>query len=299
LLRRSNFQQGDNILVKDPKNPAPLSQRVRFPNFSNNVIIGTENGASSTFHGMITKLEQRLSHGVTFLASYTFSKAIDDASSSSNFENAPSNAQCRCDLRGNKGPSSFDIKHRAVISFTAELPFGEGKWLAASSGAVNKIIGGWQINAIASYQSGPSFQINTQGDNASIGTGAGSGNNQRPNLVGDPYGGIDTGASIENRGVNPGTYYFNRAAFVVPPQFFLGNLGKDTLYGPGYQNWDVSLFKNTRIGERINTQFRAEFFNIFNHPNFNVPGLLLNTSTFGVITVGDARIIQFGLKILF
>jgi hypothetical protein len=166
---------------------------------------------------------------------------------------------------------------------------------------VNKIIGGWQINAIASYQSGPSFQINTSGDNASIGTGAGSSNNQRPNLVGDPYGGIDTGASIENRGVNPGTFYFNRAAFVVPPQFFLGNLGKDTLYGPGYQNWDVSLFKNTKIGERINAQFRAEFFNIFNHPNFNVPGLILNTSTFGVITgtVGDARIIQFGLKILF
>jgi hypothetical protein len=235
---------------------------------------------------------------VSFLASYTFSKAIDDASSSSNFGNAPSNAQCRCDLRGNKGPSAFDIKHRAVISFTAELPFGEGKWLAGSNG-VNKIIGGWQINAIASYQSGPSFQINTSGDNASIGTGAGSSNNQRPNLVGDPYGGIDTGASLENRGVNPGTYYFNRAAFVVPPQF-LGNLGKDTLYGPVPELGRFALQEH-EDWQRINTQFRAEFFNIFNHPNFNVPGLILNTSTFGVITgtVGDARIIQFGLKILF
>ena len=301
LLRRSNFQQGDNILVKDPANPTPLAARVRFPNFSNNVIIGTENGASSTYHGLITKLEQRLTHGVSLLASYTFSKAIDDASSSSNFGNSPSNAQCRCDLRGNKGPSAFDSKHRFVLSYLWELPFGKGKWLASSSEMVNQIIGGWQINGITAFQSGPPIQINTSGDNANIGTGAGSGNNQRPNLVGDPYGGIDTGANIRNRGVNAGTFYFNRAAFALPPQFRLGNLGKNTLYGPGFQNWDFSVFKNTPIGEKVNTQFRAEFFNFFNHANFNVPGLVLNTPTFGIInsTVNSGRVIQFGLKVLF
>jgi Carboxypeptidase regulatory-like domain/TonB-dependent Receptor Plug Domain len=301
LLRRSNFQQGDNILVKDPANPTPLAQRVRFPNFSNNVIIGTENGSSSTYHGLITKLERRLTRGVSLLASYTFSKTIDDASSSSNFSNAPSNAQCRCDLRGNKGPSAFEVRHRFVLSYLWELPFGKGKWLASSHEAVNKIIGGWQINGITAFQSGPPIQINTQGDNANIGTGAGSGNNQRPNLIGDPYGGIDTGANIKNRGVNAGTFYFNRAAFALPPQFRLGNLGKNTLYGPGFQNWDFSVFKNTSISERVNMQFRAEFFNFFNHANFNVPGLILNTPTFGVInsTVNSGRVIQFGLKVLF
>ena len=303
LLRRSNFQQGDNILVRDPANPTSLAQRVRFPNFSNNVIIGTDNGAASTFHGLIAKLEQRLSHGVSFLTSYTYSKTIDDASSSSNFGNSPSNPQCRCDLRGNKGPSAFDIRHRVVVSYNWELPFGKGRWLSSSSETVNKVIGGWQVNGITALQSGPPFQLNTSGDNADIGTGAGSSNNQRPNLVGDSYQGIDQGASIQRRGVDAGTFYFNRAAFAKPARFRLGNLGKNTLYGPGFQNWDFSVFKNTPIGERIKTQFRAEFFNFFNQANFNVPGLVLDTPTFGVINSlapgAGGRVIQFGLKVLY
>jgi hypothetical protein len=300
LLRRTNFQQWDGILVKDPANPTPLASRVRFPNFSPTVIIGSENGGSSTFHGLITKLERRFANGLSFLGSYTFSKAIDDAHSSSNFTGTPSNAQCRCDLRGNKGPSAYDITHRTVVSFGYELPFGKGKrWLDAG-GVLNKVTGGWQINGIVSAQSGPPFQINTQGDNANIGTGAGSGNNQRPNVAGDEYGGIDRDADIKKRGVDPGTYYFNRTAYAMPPLFRLGNLGKNTLRGPGAASADLSLFKNTSISERINTQFRAEFFNALNQTAFGIPGTLLGTPTFGVITgASGGRVIQFGLKILF
>lgn len=300
LLRRTNFQQWEGILVQDPANPTPLASRVRFPNFSPTVIIGSENGGSSTFHGLIGKLERRFSSGLSFLASYTFSKAIDDSHSSSNFTGTPSNAQCRCDLRGNKGPSAFDITHRFVASFGYELPFGVGKPFLNAGGVWNKLAGGWQINGIVSSQSGPPFQINTQGDNASIGTGAGSGNNQRPNLVGDEYGGIDRGADIRQRGVDPGTYYFNRTAYAMPPLFRLGNLGKNTLRGPGATSADLSLFKNTSITERVNTQFRAEFFNALNQTAFGVPGTLVGTPTFGVITgAAGGRVIQFGLKLLF
>jgi hypothetical protein len=300
LLRRTNFQQWPGILVEDPANPRPLAQRVRFPNFSPTVIIGSENGGSSTYHGLITKLERRFANGVAFLFSYTFSKAIDDSHSSSNFTGTPSNAQCRCDLRGNKGPSAYDIKHRGVISFGYELPFGKNKPFANSSAALDKLIGGWQINGIAALQSGPPFQINTQGDNANIGTGAGSSNNQRPNLVGDQFGGIDQGADIRQRGVDQGTYYFNRSAFVMPPLFRLGNLGKNTMYAPGYQFWDMSAFKNTNLTERLMLQIRAEFFNIFNQSGFGVPGTNVGTPTFGVITgASGGRIIQFGMKLLF
>jgi hypothetical protein len=302
LLRRTNFQQWEGILVQDPANPAPLASRVRFPNFSPTVIIGSENGGSSTFHGLIGKLERRFSSGLAFLGSYTFSKAIDDSHSSSNFTGTPSNAQCRCDLRGNKGPSAFDITHRFIVSFGYELPFGAGKPLLNSGGLLNKMVGGWQINGIVSAQSGPPFQINTQGDNASIGTGAGSGNNQRPNVIADEYGGIDREADIRKRGVDPGTYYFNRAAYAMPPLFRLGNLGKNTLRGPGAASSDLSLFKNTAITERINTQFRAEFFNAFNQSAFGVPGTLVGSPTFGIInstTNTTGRVIQFGLKILF
>jgi hypothetical protein len=299
LLRRTNFQQWEGILVQDPANPTPLAQRVRFPNFSPTVIIGTENGGSSTFHGLITKLERRYANGLSFLASYTYSKAIDDSHSSSNFSGTPSNAQCRCDLRGNKGPSAYDLTHRTVISYSYELPFGSGKRLL-TGGAAGKIAGGWQVNGITYWQSGPPAQINTQGDNANIGTGAGSGNNQRPNLVGDQFAGIDSSADIKRRGVDSGTFYFNRQAYAMPPLFRLGNLGKNTIRGPGASGTDFSLLKNTAITERINTQFRAEFFNILNQNNFGLPGLLLGTPTFGIINRSSGgRVIQFGLKLLF
>ncbi len=300
LLRRTNFQQWEGILVQDPARPTPLAQRVRFPNFSPTVIIGTENGGSSTFHGLITKIERRYSSGVSFLFSYTYSKAIDDSHSSSNFAGTPSNAQCRCDLRGNKGPSAFDISHRGILSFGYEMPFGRGKPFLPGGGVSNKLFGGWQMNGIVYAQSGPTAQINTQGDNANIGTGAGSGNNQRPNLVGNQFDGIDQSAGIKQRGVNVGTFYFNRAAYALPPLFRLGNLGKNTFRGPGASSVDYSIFKNTSITERINTQFRAEFFNLFNQNNFGLPGLLVGTPAFGIINGSSGgRVVQFALKIIF
>jgi hypothetical protein len=229
------------------------------------------------------------------LFAYTYSKVISDASSSSNFDNTPSNPQCRCDLRSEKGPAAFDIKHRAVMSYAYELPFGKGKKFVNRGGAANYLVGGWQVNGITAWQSGPAFTLATPGDNAGIGSSA-----QRPNVVGDPYAGIDTGASIEKRGVNAGTYYFNRAAYALPPLFRLGSVGKNTLYAPGSQNWDFSAFKNTYVGEKLNLQLRGEFFNIFNHPNFGVPGRTINNPTFGVITgAGAARIIQIGLKLIY
>ncbi|HTM47735.1 MAG TPA: TonB-dependent receptor [Bryobacteraceae bacterium] len=300
LLRRTNFQQGDNILVKDPANPTPLAQRVRYPNFSPTLIIGSENGSSSTYHGLITKLERRYANGISFLVSYSYSKSIDDGSGSSNFTGTPSNAQCRCDLRGAKGPSAFDITHRGVASYSYDLPLGRGHRFM-SGGAADKLFGGWQVNGITSLQTGPPFQIQTQGDNANIGSGAGSSNHQRPNVVGDPYAGVDTGANIRNRGVNAGTFYFNRGAYVLPPLFRLGNLGKNTLRGPGAQSTNLSVLKNTRITERFNTQLRAEFFNVFNQTSFEIPGNSVATPTYGIINgvTSSGRVIQFALKLLF
>jgi hypothetical protein len=295
LLRRSNFQQGSNILVTDPANPTPLAQRVDYPNFSNNSIISTDNGSSSTYHGLLTKVERRFSKGFAILFSYTWSHAISDAASSSNFDNTPSNPQCRCRFREEKGPVAFDIRQRAVISYSYELPFGKGQMFLNHGSLLNLLTGGWQINGITSFQTGPPFTLATAGDNANIGS-----SNQRPNLVGDPYAGIDTGASYQKRGVDAGTYYFNRAAYVLPSQFTLGNVGKNTLFGPGSKNWDFSMFKNTRINERFNTQLHAEFYNLFNHPNFGLPNRTINQPTTAVITSANPpRIIQLGLKLLF
>ncbi len=295
LLRRSNFQQGANILVKDPARPTPLAQRVEYPNFSNNSILSTDNGASSSYHGLISKVERMYANGFGILFSYTWSHAISDAASSSNFDNTPSNPQCRCDFRAEKGPVAFDIRQRAVFSYNYELPFGPGRHWLTKGGLAGRIVGGWQLNGITSFQTGPPFTLATPGDNANIGS-----SNQRPNLVGDPYAGIDTGASIQRRGVDAGTYYFNKAAFALPPQFTLGNVGKNTLFGPGSQNWDFSLFKNTVITERVSMRLQGEFYNVFNHPNFNLPNRTINQPTTGVITgAGSPRLVQLGVKIMF
>ncbi len=295
LLRRSNFQQGANILNKNPATPIPLAQRVEFPNFSNNNILGTDNGASSTYHGLLAKAERRFEKGFAVLFSYTWSHVISDAASSSNFDNTPSNPQCRCNFRAEKGSAAFDIRQRGVLSYSYELPFGKGHRFLSNGTVANKIAGGWQVNGISAFQTGPPFTLGTPGDTANIGS-----SNQRPNLVGDPKAGIDSGASIQQRGVNAGSYYFNRAAYALPPQFTLGNTGKNTLIGPGSQNWDFSIFKNTSITEKLNSQLRAEFFNVLNHPNFGIPGRTLNQPTFGVITsASSARIVQLGLKLIF
>lgn len=129
MLRRTSYQQGPNILVADPANPTPLAQRVSRPNFRPTVILGTENAASSRYHGLIASLERRYANSMAFLVSYTFAKSLDDASSSSNFTGSPSNAQCRCDLRGGKGPSAFDIAQRFVVNYSYEVPFGPRKAL--------------------------------------------------------------------------------------------------------------------------------------------------------------------------
>ncbi len=298
LLRRSNFQQGSKILVTDTANPLPLAQRVDFPLFSNNYIVSTDNGGSSTYHGLLTKVERRFANGFALLFSYTFGRAISDSHSSSNFDNTPSNPQCRCDFRAEKGLSAYHIQQRAVVSYAYELPFGKGKAFLNEGGIANKIVGGWQINGITAMQTGPPFTLATSGDNAAIGSSA-----QRPNVVADPYAGIDTGAAYQRRGVDSGTYYFNTASFAMPPLFRLGSVGKNTLIAPGLQNWDFSVFKNTSVNERLMTQFRAEFFSLFNHPNFGIPGRTMPSSSFGVITgtasTSGARLIQFGLKLVF
>ncbi len=300
LLRRSNFQQWENILVVDPARPTPLRDRVRYPDFSPNLVIGSDNFGSSTYHGLLAKVEKRMSHGLTFLASYTFSRAIDDASSSGNYTGTPSNPQCRCAFKAEKGLSAFHAQQRLVVSYTYELPVGRGRRFLNTGSVVQKLAGGWQLSGITVLSSGPVFTINTPGDNASIGAGAGSSNNQRPNLVGDPWAGIDKSLPVQKRGVDAGTYYFNRAAFAMPPLYRLGNLGRNTFIGPGSQNWTLGIHKNTEMFERVRFQIRAEFFDFPNHPNFGIPGRIVNTPTFGIITWATGnRVVQFGAKLLF
>ncbi len=233
----------------------------------------------SYYHSFQLSVTKRFSRGFTVLANYTLSKSLDDYGDKVMpwyFPNA--NAM-------QYGPSDFDHRHRFVISWVWQLPNvvpqnGFGRW----------ILNGWQWTGIGQYQTGAPFTIKSGKDNSLTGLG-----NDRAKLTG---AGVTPPAGADKR------VWFNSAAFAVNDVGTFGTLGRNTLYGPQLYSWDMGLFKNFRVNERLQTQFRAEFFNIFNQTNFDNPVAQVGAGGFGSITrtnpaAGDPRIIQFGLKLTF
>jgi hypothetical protein len=246
---------------------------------------------AAMYHGLQTKLEKRLSAGLTFLVSYSYAKAMDDSDSINLSTGGGSNtAQNPLNLRADWGLGYNDVRHRVVASYVYELPFGKGKrWLSNANPALNALAGGWQTNGIWSAQTGLPFTIQSPTDTSNTGTG-----NIRPNATGLPTNLPSDQRSVYN--------WLNASAFVLPAGFAFGNVGRNTGTGPGLNNWDISAFKNFKLTERpLTLQFRAELFNGLNHPNFGLPGRTFNTATFGVIstTTTSNRDVQFALKFIF
>ena len=250
-----------------------------------------ESRANSNYHSLQARLQQRLSRGLAALVSYTWSKSIDDAS---NFSAAPAILTSRRTGYGNaeRGRSNFDVRHRFSASYSYDLPFGKGKAHLSDDGWVTSLLTGWQSFGIVTLQTGRPFTVALLPDIDNSGTGRsilGFGFNDRPNVVGDP-----------TLGPNTPERWFNTSAFAFPPPGNFGSAGRNILDGPGYQSVNASLVKNTALSEQLNLQFRVEAFNLFNHPNFNLPDNFLGSPTFGRISSArDPRHIQFGLKLLF
>ena len=290
----------------DPRRPyagLTFKQGTDFPDYlsvtGDSVPVGFINylphSAQSNYHAALLRLEKRFSGDLTFLGSYTFSKALTNAPQFRNAggadgsENSP--AQDAFNLSIERGLASFHVAHRWTGSFVYSLPFGANKTFF-QEGLPSKLLGGWQVSGIHSMQTGFPFTINLQGDTAGVGAGTG-GIFIRPNLV--------AGQTWELSGDQRSTSrYFNTSAFSAPPVAAFGNLGRNTVIGPGLVNFDLVLAKMTQIKEGINLQIRAEAFNAFNHSNYSVVGRLLNTPTFGRVQGQlDPRQIQFGAKLLF
>ena len=245
---------------------------------------------NSNYHGLQTTLTQRPSRGLSFQASYTWSKAIDDTTSPTAFFLIPGQnagrAQDNKNLRAERGLSAFDIRHRFVISYIYELPFFRN-----STGAASHILGGWRLNGIAQLQSGHPFTImDTRDPNVDQ-----INENDRADLLRNPN--LPSGQRTPER-------WFDTGAFLRldRPTTHYGNAGRNILFSDGIINFDMGLVKDFKIGEQRRLEFRWEVFNLFNHPNFGVPGTDLNApQTLGVIfnTSTTERIMQFGLKFLF
>ena len=256
------------------QNPGPN------PYFSEIDII--ESQANSTYHSLQWRLQRRLRQGLSLLASYTYAKSIDDASGFFNTTGDPNFPQNSYNLSAERGRSDFDIRQRLTLSYAYDLPVFKG----------HRRMGGWQSFGVLTFQTGQPFTVALLPDNDNTNTGIsqlGFGANDRPNVVGNARLSDPTPRE-----------WFNTAAFATPPYGHFGNAGRDILDGPGLRTVNFSIVKNNAVTERLNLQFRTEFFNLLNRTNFNLPDHFVGSPTFGqVVSAEDPRRIQFALKLLF
>ncbi len=255
--------------------------------------------ANSNYNALEASLRKRFSHGLSFLAAYTFSKTIDDVSSfnitgSASQPVAGENdlAQDPFDLAAERGRSMFDARHRFVLSYEWNLPFWNhpANWY-------QQVLGNWQLNGIATVMSGTPFTVFDSNDVSLQGTApeiTGFSAN-RPNLIGNP-----------NNGPRTPQEWMNLSAFqqLQPDPLgrfqVFGDEGRNVVDGPGYADWDFSAFKNIRVTEAKEFQFRGELFNFLNHTNFRLPVSDISSPNFGQIQQDvSPRVIQVALKFLF
>ncbi|MBI3472066.1 MAG: carboxypeptidase regulatory-like domain-containing protein [Candidatus Solibacter usitatus] len=247
----------------------------------------------SNYNALQARLQQRFSKGFTLLSSFAYGKSIDNGSGIRTTDGDSLTPSNDYNLKGERGLSAFDFRTRWTTSMLYELPFGKGKALLGNAGrAADAVIGGWQMGTILTFQSGFPLTIYCGGGNIQNGGGQ-----CYPDSLG-----IDPNLSRDER---KRERWFNTAAFVdrLPggAQFRYGNNGRNNVIGPPLTSWDFSANKTFHLTERTRLAFRAEFFNLPNHPVFSQPGNTLRTSAFGISggTRVESRQVQFGLKLDF
>ena len=242
----------------------------------------SDNVVNSNYHAGSVKLRRRFAQGLTYLAGYTWSKSIDGGSGIRVRGGEEEQAAFAYDLANERALSQFHTAHRLVTSFLYDLPFGQG------TGALNKVIGGWQVGSILTFSTGTPISVGRIGDRNNTGSAT------RPDATGaSPFPDQPT---IDR--------FWNIDAFSdASPELLVreGTAGRGVLRRPGVGQWDFSLTKNTRIAEGHTLQFRFEAFNFSNHPNWNPPARNIRApATFGkVVSARTMRELQLGLKYIF
>lgn len=270
LISRRNLNQPIN--GARPFRTLSLSSPI-LPGTNLGNVIQVESGGNSSYNALWLKGSQRLAHGVQFQASYIWSKSLDYNS----FSTGGIVGQDSYNLRGDRGLSDFDARHRFVFNGIYDLPFHG-----------NPLLDDWQLAAIVQFQSGSPVNIVTSNSTVN-----GIGNTLRPDVTG-PIASI---GAVER--------WFDTSVFTAVPRF--GSLGRNVVIGPGFNNTDLAIIKNTKLNETLRVQFRAEFFDLFNHANLGAPGTVVGTPAFGQITStrfqtgesGSSRQIQFAVKLSF
>ena len=276
-----------------------LGVQARRPDQSFGSLTWVDPAGNNDYNGLSARFEHRFSKGLYFLNSFTWSHAMGDSEQALEYysTNTAANPQNIQNLHQEFGPTSFDVKLINVTSIVYDVPFGKGRQYFSNMNVVlDEILGGWQMNAINTANTGTPVNVYYAPSTANDVTGLSAEYRgetfQRPNVSGGAQG-QSTAQSLLT--------YFNGYTFTTPPANApFGNLGRNAFRAPGLEQWDLGISKNFRLTEGIRLQFRGEFFNVLNHTNFGLPNQTSTSSAFGTITsTYPARQIQFGLKLLF
>jgi hypothetical protein len=265
-------------------NPRPVAQ------FAD--ITFLESCGSSSYNSLQIRFQHQLPSGFGALISYTYGKSLDETStffSSAGDANFPQNS---VNSGAERGRSNFDIRHRLSAGYSYELPTGRGKLFLGQHGSLTTLLTGWSAQGIVTLQSGRPFTVALlpEVDNSNTGIASlGFGANNRPNRL--------ASGKLPNAGPDQ---WFDPGAFALANYGSFGNSGRNILDGPGYQDVSLSMIKDSRMREGLTLQFRAEFFNVFNHTNFDLPDISLGSPTFAhILSAESPRRMQFGLKLVF
>jgi hypothetical protein len=282
-----------------------------------NIVLPLDVARLSMFYNAFqTSIQHRFADGFNVLAAYTFAKSLGTADGNVN----------QCDIQNahnvaaEKGPTTPDFRHQLVVSYVYDLPYGKGKHFGSDAhGVTQAVLGGWQVAGVTTVHSGEAFDALLNFDPTNTGAFP-----PRPDMIHNPKDfSFDVAGQAALGCSSPGHQtlgcWFNQAAFTLPPlapgqlsAHMFGNAERAVLRGPDLVNFDFSTYKTFPLSERFGLVFRAEFFNIFNHPNFNLPNVgsgggssgagFTNAAGGAAITqtIPDAqREIQFGLKLQF
>ena len=273
-----------------------------YPQFTNLSLAGY-GCCGSNYNSLQATVTRRFQGGGTLLVAYTNAKLLSNTDTLTSWLEGSTGGvgqvQDWNNLAGERSLSSQDVSQRLVISYVLDLPFGHGKrWLNGSSGVTDKAVSGWGIDGVTTFQRGFPLKISWAGASTALESAGFGVSNVRPDVV----------AGCSKGGSRTLAEWFNTSCFAAPPQWGFGTESRvdSSLRAAGINNFDFAVFKRTMIGERFGLEFRTEFFNLFNHPRFGVPGTGFTGTTtggFGQVTStnpdSNPRLIQFALKFVF
>lgn len=280
--------------------PTPSGLQVPIPTYG--PITWVDPAGDNDYEGLSMRVEHRFAKGLYFINSFTWGKALGDSEQGLEYLPTPgfgANPQNIYDLAAERAPTSYDVKLNNVTSVVYQLPFGKGRSIGSNWNPVlDAVAGGWELTGINTAHTGLPIDVAYYTTPAAINVTPGLSNDyrgqalQRPNVSGSPIS-QNTAGMVAN--------YFDGYTFTEPTaQDPFGDLGRNAFRTPNFEQWDLGVDKSFRIWERVNIQFRSEFFNILNKTNFLTPDTRLNDSAFGSITqTFPARQVQFALKLLF